>query len=372
MADSRATAPRLRSLDALRGFDMLWIIGLSELFIQLAKVTEVGWLRTWAVQMDHAAWAGIRVHDLIFPLFMFASGISIPYALRPKLELGTPRGDLLTTVLRRTLVLVILGVIYNGGLKFVGFGEQRLASVLGQIGIAYGVAATVFLFTRTWKSRAVWCLGIMVAVSVLQLLVPIPDHGAGVLTPDGSINAWLDQRFLPGRRHEGAPYDPEGLLSVISACVLTLGGVLVGDYVRSWEKPSHTAASHLLIAGTAALFLGWLCWHLGYPPIKKIWTTPFNLLAGGICTWLFVIFYLLVDFRPQSNWSFFLQVIGLNSITIYLMERIVPFHTLSEFFLGGIAARIGDWGPVLLIVGVLLIEWLILYYLWRKKTFLRV
>jgi predicted acyltransferase len=372
MADSRATAPRLRSLDALRGFDMLWIIGLSELFIQLAEVTGFAWLQTWGVQMDHVAWEGIRVHDLIFPLFMFASGISVSYALRPKLELGTPRAKLLAGVWRRVLVLVLLGILYNDGLQLVGYSEQRFASVLGQIGIAYGVAASVFLFTRNWRARTAWCLGIMATVAALQLLVPVPGHGAGVLTPDGSINAWLDQRFLPGRCHENASYDPEGLLSILSACVLTIGGVLVGDYVRGWGKPSLTAAGRMLIAGTAALFLGWICWHLGYPPIKKIWTTTFNLLAGGICTWLFVAFYLAVDFRPRSNWSFFLQVIGMNSITIYLLERIVPFPEISEFFLGGVAGRSGHWGAVILTVGVLLIEWLILYYLWRKKTFLRV
>ena len=372
MADSRATAPRLRSLDALRGFDMLWIVGLSELFIQLAGVTKIGWLQTWAVQMDHVAWEGIRVHDLIFPLFMFASGISIPYALRPKLEAATPRGKLLAVIWRRALVLALLGIIYNGGLRFAGYSDQRFASVLGQIGIAYGVAATVFLFTHTWKGRAAWCLGIMVAVSVLQLLVPVPGHGAGVLTPEGSINAWFDQRFLPGRPHEWAPYDPEGVLSVISACVLTLGGVLLGDYVRTWEKPSLTAASRMLIAGTAVLFLGWVCWHLGYPPIKKIWTTTFNLLAGGSCTWLFVVFYLAIDFRPHSNWSFFLQVIGMNSITIYMAEKIIPFHLISEFFLGGAAAHSGNWSPVILTLGVLFVEWLLLYYLWCKKTFLRV
>jgi predicted acyltransferase len=372
MADSRATAPRLRSLDALRGFDMLWIIGLSEFFIQLAEITKIGWLQTWAVQMDHVAWEGIRIHDLIFPLFMFASGISIPYALKPKLEAGVSRASLLRTVIRRVIILIVLGILYNGGLKLVGYSEQRFASVLGQIGIAYGVAATVFLFTRSWKGRTAWCLGILIAVAVLQLLVPVPGHGAGVLTPAGSINAWFDQRFLPGRPHEWAPYDPEGVLSVISACALTLGGLLVGDYVRSWEKPSLTAASRILIAGTAVFFLGWIAWHLGYPPIKKIWTSSFNLLAGGICTWLFVVFYLLVDFRPQPNWSFFLQVVGMNSITIYLLERVVSFADISEFFLGGLASKSGHWGPLLITTGILLIEWLVLYFLWKKKTFLRV
>jgi len=371
MTASGTSAPRLRSLDALRGFDMLWIVGLAELFLQLAKVTEIDWLDAWAVQLEHVEWVGLRAYDLIFPLFMFASGMSVSYALTPKLEGGKTRKTLLIGVWRRAFVLVLLGVIYNGGLK-LEFATQRFASVLGQIGLAYGIAASIFLLTKGWKPRVAWCLGIMAGVAGLQLLFPVPGHGAGVLTQEGVVNAWIDRMLLPGRLHVTGIFDPEGLLCIVSASALTLGGILAGDYVRGWGEPSLTAASRLLLAGTALLFLGWICWQLGYPPIKSAWTTTFNLLAGGICVWLFVIFYLLVDFKRESNWSFFLQVVGMNSLTIYLAEKVFSFPEMSAFFFGGIASRCGRWHEVVLVAGILVVEWLLLYFLWRKRAFLRV
>lgn len=370
MTASGNAAPRLRSLDALRGFDMLWIVGLAELCHQLAKVLGFGWLQAWAHQLEHVPWEGLRAYDLIFPLFMFAAGMSVPYALGSKLERGESRAGLLLGIWRRALLLVLLGIIYNGGLE-LKFATQRYASVLGQIGLAYGIAATVFVFTGSWKGRAAWCAGILGLVAGLQLLFPVPGHGPGVLTPEGIVNSWVDRLWLPGRLH-ATVFDPEGLLCIISASALTLGGVMAGDYVRSWGEPSHTAASRMLLAGAALLLAGWLCWKLGYPPIKSAWTTTFNLLAGGICLWLFVAFYLLVDFRPESNWSFPLQVVGMNPLTIYLAEKIIPFPEISRFFFGGLARLSGMWGGVVIILGVLLIEWLLLWFLWKKRVFLRV
>lgn len=349
---------------------MLWIVGLAELFLQLAKVLNFGWLHVWAEQLEHVPWEGLRAYDLIFPLFMFSSGMSVPYALSAKLERGDAKGKLLTGIWRRALILVLLGIIYNGGLQ-LEFATQRYASVLGQIGLAYGIAATIFLFTRTWKGRVAWCVGILLGIAGLQLLFPVPGHGAGVLTSEGVVNAWLDRMLLPGRLH-GKVFDPEGLLCIVSASALTLGGVIAGDYVKSWGGPSHTAAGTMLVAGAALLLVGWLCWKAGYPPIKSAWTTTFNLLAGGICTWLFVLFYLLVDFRPESNWSFPLQVVGMNPLTIYLAERIISFPDISKFFFGGIAEHCGKWEEVVLVLGILIIEWLFLWFLWRKRAFLRI
>lgn len=370
MAESPFSAPRLRSLDALRGFDMLMIVGFAELFRALAEVTNVGWLNALAVQFHHVDWVGLRAYDLIFPLFMFASGMSVAYAITPKLERGVSRKSLLVSIWKRSLILVLLGVIYNGGLDFE-FATQRYASVLGQIGLAYGIAASVFVTMRTWKAQAVWCGGTLLLIAVLQLLTPVPGYGAGVLTSEGVINAWFDRQFLPGRLH-GEVFDPEGLLCILSASALTLGGVLTGDYVRRWGGPSLSAASRLLMAGAVLIIAGWLCWKAGYPPIKSAWTTTFNLLAGGICVWMFVLFHLLIDFRPAPNWSFPLQVVGMNSLTIYLLEAILPLRTISEFFCGGVARLSGDWGEVVTIIGIIVIEWLLLWFLWKKRAFLRV
>ncbi|WP_193211887.1 acyltransferase family protein [Luteolibacter marinus] len=368
--NAEASAPRLRSLDALRGFDMLWIIGLAGLFRAIAEVTDIGWLEAWAVQLHHVDWVGLRAYDLIFPLFMFLSGMSVPYAVGKKLERGATRMALLAGVWKRALILVLLGIIYNGGLAFE-FATQRYASVLGQIGLAYGIAASVFICLRSWKARAAWCAGTLLGIAVLQLLVPVPGHGAGVLTEEGIVNAWLDRCLLPGRLH-GVVFDPEGLLCIVSASALTLGGILTGNYVRGWGQPSLSVASRLLIIGGVLIVAGWLCWKAGYPPIKSAWTTTFNLLAGGICLWLFVIFHVLIDFRDRPDWSFPLQVVGMNPLTIYLAAAIVSFPEISTFFFGGLARLSGAWEDVVIAAGVLLVEWLLLWFLWRKKAFLRV
>ncbi len=373
-ADTRALAPappRLRSLDALRGFDMIWIIGLAHLFVTLGDVSDVSWLKSFALQNEHVDWEGLRIHDLIFPLFMFISGMAVPYALGRKRELGTPRPGLLAGVWRRALVLVLLGIVYNGGLK-VGLGDpRRYASVLGQIGIGYGIAATIYLFTNSWKGRAAWALAILLGIAALQLLFPVPGVGAGVLTPEGVVNGWFDRGWLPGRLNDTL-FDPEGWLCTISASALTLGGVMTGDYVRGFGGPSYTPASRLLVVGTALLFLGWLCWHFGYPPIKKAWNPTFNLLAAGIGIWLFVAFYLLIEFNPYQKLSFPLEVIGMNPLTIYLAARVFSFTAASQFFFGTLASLCGKWEEVVIILGQLLIEWLLLWFLWKKRAFLRV
>lgn len=360
--------PRLRSLDALRGFDMLWIVGLADLFHQLAAVIKVGWLDALVVQLEHVPWEGLRVYDLIFPLFMFLSGISVPYALGRKAEVGT--GKKLAGVWKRVLVLVLFGCVYNGLLSF-RFESQRYASVLGQIGVAYGIAATIFLMTSSWRVRGGWCAGILAMVAALQLGFPVPGHGAGVLTPEGVVNAWLDRLALPGRLHGGS-FDPEGLLCIVSASALTLGGVLTGDFLRRLGAPSYSAAARLLVVAVVLWLAGMLCWKLGYPPIKAAWTTSFNLLAGGICLGLFTIFHVLIDFGSPSRWSLPLEVVGMNSLTIYLLEKVVPFPMIAEFFGEGLMRWSGSWGEVVLVVFILLIEWILLWFLWRKKIFLRV
>ena len=192
------TKERLFSLDTLRGFDMLWIIGGGSLLGALAKATGWGWVEVLAEQMHHVPWEGFRFEDLIFPLFMFISGVAIPFALISKLEKGVGKPELLKKVFKRMVLLVIFGLIYNGALKN-GFSDLRYLSVLSQIGIGYFFASVIVLYTKSIKARIFWLIGIMAGITILQLFTPVPGFGAGVITPEGSINAWIDQTFLPGK-----------------------------------------------------------------------------------------------------------------------------------------------------------------------------
>ena len=362
---------RLQSLDVLRGFDMLWIVGGGSLVVALAKATNWGWLQVIAGQMEHVRWEGFHFEDLIFPMFMFISGVAIPYAITAKVEQGVNRKLLRNKIIKRGILLVIIGIIYNGALKH-GFSNMRVASVLGQIGLGYLFAATIVLYTKSYKTRIAWLLGILSGIAILQLLVPVPGYGAGVLDRVGGMNAWIDRMFLPGRLY-GETFDPEGLLCIVSAITVTLMGALAGSLLREGEDVSNRKASTLAVGGAGLIALA-LALSTFYPIIKAAWTVPFNLLASGISSMLLALFYFTIDVKGWTKGIahykiLFFKVIGMNSITIYLAHSIIDFDGAAEFFVGWLAEPMGVW---VVILGSIVLEWLLLYYLYQKKIFLRV
>lgn len=364
------TSKRLRSLDALRGFDMLWIIGLDILIRLISSITDsslLGWL---AEQTHHAQWEGVRFYDLIFPIFVFISGVAIPYSMRVKLNKGITRTALSIHTVKRVIILVLLGFIYNGVLNFQ-WDNLRCASVLGTIGIAYGIAAFLFLFTKTFRARLLCALAILLSVAALQLLIPVPDHGCGVLTQQGIFNAWFDKKFLPGRLYGGS-FDPEGWICVFSASFLALLGCLVGELIYKRNSPQLSSIIQISGAGIAFILLGWFCWELGYPPIKAAWTSSFNLIAGGVALLLFAIFHLTIDFKNTPNWSLPFQIVGMNPLTIYLLYRIISFKDISHFFFSGIASLCGRWELSVIATGTIIVQFLILTLCYRKRIFLRI
>lgn len=360
---------RLFALDTLRGFDMLWIIGGGTLIHKLAKATDWGWMEILSNQMHHAQWVGFHFEDLIFPLFMFISGVAIPYAITSKLEKNTPKIDLVKKVFKRMLLLIVFGIIYNGALKN-GFADVRIASVLSQIGIAYFFTALIVIYIKSIRARILWLIGILAGIAILQLFIIVPGFGAGNLTATGSINAWIDQHFLPGRLY-GKTYDPEGILSIVSATSVTLMGTFAGYFLRKNTISSINKVKILILLGAVLISIS-ISLSPFYPIIKKIWTVPFNILAAGVSFLLLAIFYYIVDVKMWRNWILFFQVIGLNSITIYMGARIINFYSISEFFLGWLEAPLGLFAAVTIVLGTIALEWFLLYYLYRNKIFLRV
>jgi predicted acyltransferase len=360
---------RLKSLDALRGFDMFWIIGGDWLLETLVKTSSWKGDDFLAEQVHHAPWAGVHFYDLIFPLFMFLAGVSIPYAIIAKKESGTPVSFLQKKILRRAVILILLGLVYNRILTF-NFADFRYASVLGQIGIAYGVAATVALRASRARKIFFWILGIVSTYTVLQLLVPVPGYGAGILQPEGSINGYIDGLFLPGRLH-GGTFDPEGLMSIFSASAITLLGALTGILIRNPRYDDNRKVL-IMIAGGLALLIAGIVISPWYPPIKKIWTTTFNLISGGYSLLILALFYYIIDVRKNLRWSFFFRVIGLNSITIYLGMVMISFFHTSKFFFSGLAGLAGKWEVAVIASGLIFFEWLFLWFLYKKNVFLKV
>lgn len=378
MSKVNRKSDRLLSLDALRGFDMLWIVGGSNLIYVLANLTNTDWLKTLAVQMDHVPWEGFHFYDLIFPLFMFVAGIAITLSVKAKLTVNMSKRDLLLKAFKRMLLLVLLGILYNGVFRD-GFSHARYASILGQIGISYFFASAIIIYSKSFKATIFWLSGILLGVAFLQLFVPVPGFGAGVLTPEGHINGYIDRLFLPGRLaygHDGridtdGIYEALGILSIISAIGITLMGTIAG-YILQKERLTEYRKTGLLAVTGIVLMLVALIISPFYPIIKNCWTTTYNLLAGGISFILFALFYLVIDVWHYQKWSFFFRIIGINSIFIYLFFHFMPLNSISEVFVGWISKPMGDTGQLVNVLGYLTGEWLLLYFMYTKKIFIKV
>ncbi len=359
---------RLLSLDALRGFDMFWITGGGYLVAVLAKYSGAGWLVALANQMEHVEWAGFHFEDLIFPLFMFISGVAIPFALVSKLERKVPKSQLAKKAFVRGFTLVLLGMVYNGVFSN-GFDHPRLASVLGQIGLAYLFASLIVIYSKSFKSRLYWLGGILLGIGIIQLLVPVPGIGAGILTPEGCINGYIDRMFLPGHLYRDI-FDPEGLLCIISAISVTLTGTVAGHFLRDKTTTDLQKIKTLLLTGASTVALA-LILNTFYPFIKACWTSSFDLLTGGIGFLLMTLFYWAIDVKGWKKWSFFFRVIGMNSIFIYLFYDLADPGHITNFILGWTVLW-GDFGQVVNVAGSIMLVWSLLYYMYKKGIFLRV
>ena len=359
---------RLKSLDVFRGFAMLWIIGMDALIHSLARVWDNPIIKALSDQFIHATWNGFRFYDLIFPMFMFATGIAIPFSLGKQLKLGMPKYNVLSKAAKRTLILIFLGVLYNNRFSF-DFENMRYASVLGQIGVAYFIGASLYLYLNV-KGQFLSAIGILLGFWLCMTLIPVPGIGAGVLTPEGNLSGFIDRLVLPGTLYRGN-YDPQGVLLMISASVITIAGALVGTILRH-EKLSQI--QKLKILGLIGLVLVGvsLVWNWVYPINKEIWSSSYNVLTIGLSMILFTVFYYIVDIKKWRNWILPFILIGFNPILIYMAHRMVNFSYTSKFILIGFMELSGNFSEVVMQAGVLLLEIGLLYILHRNKVYLKI
>lgn len=357
---------RLRSLDALRGFDMLWIAGGAAVLRTLAASPGGPTLEWLAEQTTHVQWDGFRLWDGIFPLFLFLAGVSMPLSFEARRRRGATGLGLAGHALRRGATLVLLGAIYNGLLGFQ-WDTLRWASVLGRIGLGWTFAALIVLRWPRTRDVALWIAGILLGYWALLALVPVPGQGFVSLAPGETIVDWFDRQYLPGRLYHG-DRDPEGLLTTIPAVATCLAGVLTGRWLAGPRRPTEKAA-RLALAGTAAIALA-LAWSHVLPVNKNLWSSSFTVLTAGGGMVLLALFYWVIDVRGWERWSFPLRVIGTNAITAYLLGRFIAFGDLAEFLIGH--ASPSALHPALLAGSGLGLLWLVLYVLYRRGLFLRV
>ena len=363
---------RLQSLDALRGFDMLFIMGFASLVVAVCGLWPNAVTDSIASQMGHASWDGFTHHDTIFPLFLFIAGVSFPFSLSKQRSLGLSTGTIYAKIVRRALTLVLLGVIYNGLFR-LDFENLRIASVLGRIGLAWGIAAVLYLNFGV-KARIAIAAAILVGYGLLSALVAAPDvAGAGPLTREGCLAGYVDRLLLPGKLY-GKTFDPEGLLSTVPAVVTAMLGMFTGEFVRrSEERTSGSRKTLWMAAGAVALLALALCLDPLQPINKKLWTPAFVFAAGAYSLGMFALFYYIIDVCQWRRWTYFFKVIGVNSITIYMVQRIVRVSYTSEFFFGGLASKLSpEAAAVVLSAGYVAVCWLLLWFLDRKKIYLKI
>lgn len=368
-----AASERLLSIDALRGFDMFWIVGGDQLGRALARWSGTPTGAALGRQLEHVKWEGFRFYDLIFPLFLFVVGAVLPFSLG-KLE---AQGDAaaLRRIARRAVLLFGLGLLCNGVLRF-DWANLRVAGVLQRIAICYAAAALLSWKVPT-RGLVVTVAAILLGYWALLAGVAAPGGTAGDYSIAGNLPGWVDRNYLPGKIFK-AYYgfgDNEGLLSTIPAVATALLGVLAGRWLRSSRGPWEKVAG-LFAAGLLCLALG-VAWSTRFPIIKNLWTSSFVLVAGGFSLLLLGLFYMLIDVLRFRAWAFFFVVIGANAITIYVVPRFIDFAHAAEFFLSGVYRLADQYGgpnlrAVVVACGVLAAKWLFLLYLYRNRIFLRV
>jgi|AGTN01.3.fsa_nt_gi Uncharacterized conserved protein len=362
---------RLKSLDALRGFDMFWIMGAEEVFILLGSLTGLPALQWWANQMSHVEWHGFHAYDMIFPLFLFIAGASFPFSTKKRLSVEGGRQSLYRHIFKRGLLLVLIGIIYNNGVSF-DFANLRYASVLGRIGLAWMFAALIFINTKNRKTRVIWFWGLLIFYWLLFVLFKAPDLG----DPDrysmrGNIASYIDRLLLPGSFCCFDYGENEGILALISATGTGLLGMLTGEVLLTNRKPMGKVL-YMAVAGVALMIVGQV-WNLTFPINKILWSSSFVCWVGGLSMLLLALFYLIIDVWKFGKWAFFFVVIGMNPITIYLANQIIRWENANEFIFRGIANLFPEaWAPLLMSIGYVMIGWLFLYILYRQKIFLKI
>jgi predicted acyltransferase len=375
-----AQTQRVVSVDALRGFNFIWILGGDGAIWALAEMLHdkgpvlatIG--DFLGKQLNHVPWEGFQFYDFIFPLFIFITGVAIVLSL-PRLVEREGRLQAHLRVLRRALLLYGLGLIYYGGIRH-GWHDIRFLGVLQRIGICYLFASLMFL-NFNLRGLIAACVTLLVGYWALMTFVPVPGIGAGHFGPDQNLANWIDLNYLPGRLWDKTR-DPEGLLSTLPAIATCLLGVFAGLLLRDIRLKPHQKSLWLVGAGVVLVLAGHL-WALQFPIIKAIWTSSFVLVAGGYSAILLGVFHQFVDV-----WGFkrgLVQIfvwIGANAITLYFINGLFGFEPFAMRIVGGDVAsffdRVVTPGTGLFVGNLLGLVFVVALarFLYVRKIFLRV
>ncbi len=353
---------RIISVDALRGFDMFWIMGGDQLIRSLQKIHPSRITDVLFEQMEHVPYEGFHFYDLIFPLFVFIAGIAIPFSV-PRMIETNGLGSALRRITARSVILFLMGVFYMGGIAN-GFSNVYLVGVLHRIAVAYFFAAILFCFCRP-PALVLITVSLLVGYWALMTFVPVPGFGHASYAHAQNLAYYLDQRYLPGQKFEGT------LLSTTSAVANCLLGVFAGLLLRANSIRESEKVPYLLAAGVIMLLGGWV-WGQHFPIIKVLWTSSYVLVACGWGAILMAVFHQVIEIWNYRKWAQPFVWIGMNAITIYMVSAIFSFRKIADRFAGGdISKMLGIYSDFVKAILVLAMVFALVRYLYNKRVFLR-
>ena len=360
---------RLLSLDGLRGFDMLWIIGGQFIIHGLAKaLPDMFWMGL-SGQFEHVRWQGLHAFDVIWTLFMFMVGVSMTFSLAKRKRMHENHGAIYAHAVKRAVLLFVLGMIAQGNLLQFNLSTfHPFYSVLHGIAVGY-LIATIVTLNFNVKGQAITTAIFLVGYWILLLTIPVPGVGRGridSLWKCGDLHrsscVWQVLLCAAGT---GEHMDPE----LPWLCIVGVAGVLAGEMLLSAR--TKKAKCLMLYAYGAGLVVVGLIWSLWLPIIKLLWTSSFVLVAGGISCLMMATFYLVIDALGYRKWVFPFTVIGMNALAVYMATEMFDFRKIGNIFVGGLLPRVGQWDEVLSAAASLTVIWLILYWMYRTRTFVK-
>ncbi len=371
--------PRVVSVDALRGINMFWIMGFDGAMGALAQMSDGKAPALQAAgsflgtQFEHVAWDGLRFYDLIFPLFVFLTGVSIVLSLPRLVEReGLAKAHL--RVFRRSLLLYAMGLIAYGGFS-AHWADVRLLGVLQRIALCYFFASLMFL-NFNLRGLIAAAVALLVGYWALMTFIPVPGIGAASYAADANLANWIDYNYLPGRLWD-VTRDPEGMLSTLPAIGTCLFGVFAGLLLRDSRFSEQQKSLWLVVAGCALLAAGYL-WALQFPIIKAIWTSSFVLVTAGYGAILLAAMHQIVDVWGWRRWATVFVWVGANALALYFLNDIFNFWSLAARFVGGDFSSLLDrsmaQGTGNFITHLLMLAFAVTLagFLYRRKIFIRV
>lgn len=375
---------RLTSLDALRGFNLFFLVALGPVLLSFCNGVPNGCLDALfdplSHLLTHEEWEGLTPWDLIMPLFMFMSAASIPFSMsRYKRE--KCYGDFFKRLIRRVLLLWILGIIIQGNLRSLDPDHIYLyTNTLQSIAAGYAIASILFMFTSQ-RTQILCCIGMLLAYWMAMEFITIDGFGGGLYGKTDNLAELID-RVVLGRFRDASTMLEDGtvafalgytntwILSTLTFGATSLFGLQCGSICKS-QSDNRRKLVLLIGIGITLTIVGWL-WHLEMPVIKRIWTSSMAVVAAGYSFLLMGLFFWFYDCRRNTFGLNFMRTYGLNSIAAYTMEEMINFKSIPHSLFYGLAQYIGDFYPCLLALGQAVVIYFILLAMKRLNIFIKV